>query len=125
VINLRNVISRTLLLGVSKSDISLQGVTSSSTPAEGGLRHLASEAGRLHLARTNIYGCARWKLKKKARASQEGTGSIKEPGNAVISRQGGTLTRASKRPRPEDSTLTERVISPKKAHELQGHIRGR
>jgi hypothetical protein len=42
--------------------------------AEGeGLRHPASGVGRLHLAKTKLSGCDRWKL-KKAKGSQVRTG---------------------------------------------------
>jgi hypothetical protein len=50
----------------------MQGASSSSIPAEGqGLRHLASGAGRLHLPRTELSGCARQKLKEQKQAKQE------------------------------------------------------
>jgi hypothetical protein len=58
--NLPKVISRTLLSGVSSSDIPLEGASSSSIPTEGeSLRHLASGAGRFQLVRIKLSGCAR------------------------------------------------------------------
>jgi hypothetical protein len=50
---------------------------------------------------------------KKAKASQAGTRDTQQPGNVGIRKQGETSTRTSKRPRPEDSTPTERVRPPK------------
>jgi hypothetical protein len=96
--NMPKVTSRTILLGASSSDISLQGASSSSTTADRGLRHLASGVGRLHLARTKLSGCARQTL-KKARASQSGTGGTQEQGNAGIPKQEKISTGTSKRPR--------------------------
>jgi hypothetical protein len=82
--NLPKVISRAPLSGVSSSDIPLQGASSSSIPAEGeGLRHLASGGGRFHLAKIKLLGSTRQKI-KKARSSQAGTGSNRQPRNAGI-----------------------------------------
>jgi hypothetical protein len=94
--NLPKVISRTLLSRVNSSDIPLRGASSSSTPAEGALTHLASGVGRFHLAGPKIYECAKWK-RKKARASQAGTGTTQEPENAGILKQGKISTRTSKK----------------------------
>jgi hypothetical protein len=97
----------------------LQGASSSSIPAEGeGLRHLASGVGRLHLAKTKLSGCAEQKL-KKARASQAGTGGTQQLGNGGMPKQGETLTGASKRPRCEGSTPTERVSPLKRTTDIQ------
>jgi hypothetical protein len=117
---LSNVIPRTLLSGVSSSDILLQGASSYSTPAEGdGLRHPASGVGRLHLLRTKLSGYARRKLKKE-KASQVGTRGTQQPGNAGLPKHKETLTRTSKRPRPKDSTPTERVRPPKMPRDSSG-----
>jgi hypothetical protein len=123
--NLPEVLSRTPVPRVSSSDTPLWGASSSSTPAEReGLRHLASGVSRLHLAKTKLSGCARWKL-KKARASQAGTGGTQQPGNGGMPKQGETPTGASKRPRPEGSTPTERVRPQKGPGTLedQGHTK--
>jgi Rod binding domain-containing protein len=66
------------LLGVSHTDIPLQGASTSSKPTVGeGQGHLVSQAGGPRLAKKALSGCARQKLKKaKARASEAGTGGI-------------------------------------------------
>jgi hypothetical protein len=115
--NLPEVLSRTLLPGVSSSDTPLLGAGSSSIPAAGeSLRHLASGVS---LAKTRLSGCARRKL-KKAKASQAGTGGIQQPGNGGMSKQGETPTGASKRPRSEDSTPTESVRPLKRPRDSSG-----
>jgi hypothetical protein len=90
-------------LGVSCTDIPLQGASTSSKPTAGGQGHLASQAGGPCLAKKALSGCARRKLKTRARASEAGTGGIQQPGNASVPKQGET----SKRPRSEGSTPTE------------------
>jgi hypothetical protein len=118
--NLPNIIPRTLLSGVSSSDIPLQGASSYSTDAEGdGLRHPASGVARLHLSRTELSGCGRWKLKKE-KASQIGTRGTQQPGNAGLPKHKETSTRTSKRPRPKDSTPMERVRPPTRPRNSSG-----
>jgi hypothetical protein len=66
---------RTPLLGVSTTDIPLQGASSSSTStAREALGHLVSEVGGLCLAKKALSASARRKLKKaRARVSEAGT----------------------------------------------------
>jgi hypothetical protein len=116
--NLPEVTSRTSFLGVTSSDTPLQEARGSSTPAEGeGLGHLASGAAGLHLVRTKLSGCAKWKL-KKAKASQAGTEGIQQPGIVGMPTQGQTPTGTSKRPRPAGSTPTERVRPPRRPGDI-------
>jgi hypothetical protein len=92
----------------------MQEASSSSIPAEGeGLKHLASGAGRLHLVRTILSACIRWKM-KTARASQAGTRSIQQLGNICMPKLKETLTGTSKRPRPKGCTPVEKVRPPKR-----------
>jgi hypothetical protein len=56
--NLPEVKPRTLLLGVSSSDIPLQEASSSSKPT------VVPEVGGLQLAKEALSGDARWKLRK-------------------------------------------------------------
>jgi hypothetical protein len=90
--NLPEVKPRTPLLGVSSTDTPLQGASTSSIPTVGErLGHLVSGVGGLHLAKTVMSGCARWKLKKaRAKASEAGTGGSQQPGNAGAPKQGET-----------------------------------
>jgi hypothetical protein len=101
-------------LGVSNTDIPLQGASTSSIPAVGGLGHLISEVGGLHLAKKALSGCARRKLKKaKAEARKAGTGSNQQPGNADSSKQGENPTGTFKRTRSESTTPIETARTPK------------
>jgi hypothetical protein len=101
--NLSEVKSKTILLGVSSTDIPLQGTSTSSIPTAGeGLGHIVSVAGELRLVKKALSGCARRKLKKaRARASEAGTGGIQQPGNAGAPKQGETPIETFKRPRLE------------------------
>jgi hypothetical protein len=78
--NLSEVKTNTTLLGVSSTDIPLQGASTSCTPTPGeALGHLVSGAGRLRLVKKALSACARWKLKKaRARASKANTGHIQQ-----------------------------------------------
>jgi hypothetical protein len=119
--NLSEVKSKTILLGVSSTDIPLQGTSTSSIPTAGGLGHIVSGVGELLLAKKALSGCARRKLKKaRAWASKAGTGGIQQPGNAGAPKQGETPTETLKRPRSKGSTPTQNGQSTKKA---QGLIR--
>jgi hypothetical protein len=57
---------------------------------------------------------------KKARASQTGTRGTQQPGKIGIPKQGEISTRTYKKPRPEDSTPTERVRPPKRSRDSSG-----
>jgi hypothetical protein len=90
---------RTPLLGISITDTPMKGASSSSIPTAGGLGHLVSGVGGLHLAKKALSVCARWKLKRaRLRASKAGTGGIQQPGNAGAHKQGETSTETLKRP---------------------------
>jgi hypothetical protein len=97
------------LLGVSRTDIPLQGTSTSSKPAaEEGQGHLVSQTGEPRLAKKAKSGSAKRKLKKaKARARDAGTGGIQQPGNASAPEQGETSAESLKRPRSEGSIPTE------------------
>jgi hypothetical protein len=92
--NLSEVKLKILLLGVSRTDIPLQGASISSKPTVGeGQGHLVSKVGGHHLAKKALSGCTRRKLKKaKARTSEAGTGGIQQPRNAGVPNQGETST---------------------------------
>jgi hypothetical protein len=80
--NLSVVKSKTTLLGVSITDIPLQGASTSSIPTAGVLEHIFSGVGEFRLVKKALSGCARRKLKKaRARASEARTGGIQQPGN--------------------------------------------
>jgi hypothetical protein len=69
--NLPEVKPKIPLLEVSRTDIPLQGASTSSKPTAEGQGHLVSKVGGLHLAKKALSGCARQKLKKaRARASE-------------------------------------------------------
>jgi hypothetical protein len=74
---------------------------------------------RLHLEKTKLSACTRRKL-KKARASQAGTGGSQQPGNISMPKQEETPTGATKKPRPERSTPTERARPPKGPRDSSG-----
>jgi hypothetical protein len=113
--NLPEVKPRTLLLGVSSTDIPLQGASSSSIPTVRGLGHLVSGVGELRLTKKALSGCARQRLKKtRARASEAGTEGIQQPENAGMPKQGETSIKTLKRPMSEDSTPTEMARSSKR-----------
>jgi hypothetical protein len=115
------------LMGVSHTDIPLQGASTSSKSMVGeGQGHLVSQAGGPHLAKKTLSGCARWKLKKaRAGASKAETGGIQQPENASVPKQWETSAKTSKRPRSEGSTTTETARDPKGPGSLvdQGLIR--
>jgi hypothetical protein len=126
--NLPEVKPKVPLLGISCTDMPLQGASTSSKPTVGeGQGHLAPKAGGPRLAKEALSGSARRKLKKaKARASRAIIAGIQQPGTANTSKQGGTSTKTPKRPRSEGSTLTEtgqgqRVVSLQKQPELLKH----
>jgi hypothetical protein len=110
--NLPDVKPGIRLLGVSATDIPLQGASIFGMPTAGeGLGHLVSRVGRHP---DNAF-FARRKLKKaKARASEAGTGGIQQPGNAGAHKQEETLTETLKRPRSDGSTRTETARPPKR-----------
>jgi hypothetical protein len=119
--NLPEVKPKVPLLGVSRTNIPLQGASISSKPIVEGQGHLVSKVGGPRLAKKALSGCARWKLKKaRARASEAGTGGIQQPGNASARKQGETSTRTSKRPRSEGSTPTETARAPKRPRDFRG-----
>jgi hypothetical protein len=117
--NLPEILSRTSLPGVGSSNTPLHEASSSSIPAEGGLRHLASGVSKLHLAKAKLSGCARRKL-KKAKASQAGTRGTQQLGNGGMPKQGETPTEASKEPRSDGSTPTEQVGPAKRPGDSRG-----
>jgi hypothetical protein len=79
-------------LGVSSTDIPLQGASTSSTPTAGeAVGHIVSGVGGLRLAKKALSGCARRKLKKpRARASEASIGGIQQPGIISAPKQGET-----------------------------------
>jgi hypothetical protein len=117
--NLPKVKPKIPLLGVSRTDIPLQGSSTSSKPAVGeGLGHLVSRVGGLRLAKKALSGCTRWKLRKaKARAGEAGTGGIQQPG---APKKGETLTETLKRSRSEGNTPTEMARAPKRPRDSSG-----
>jgi hypothetical protein len=109
------------LLGVSRTDTSLQEASTSNRPTAEGQGHLVSQAGGTRLAKKALSGYARRKLKKiRVRASKAGTGGIQQPENVGTPKQGETSTETSKRPRSEGSTLTEGARAPKRPRYLNG-----
>jgi hypothetical protein len=117
--NLPEVKPKIPLLGVSRTDIPLQGASTSNKPTAEGKGHLVSKVAGLHLAKKALSRCARRKLKKaKARAGEAGTGGIQQPGNARAHKQGETLTKTPKRPRSEGSNPTETARAPKRPSDL-------
>jgi hypothetical protein len=68
-------IPKTSLSVTSSCGTPLKRASSSSIPAEGGLRHLASEVERLHLAKIKLSGFFRYGMKKATE-----TRGIKQPG---------------------------------------------
>jgi hypothetical protein len=56
-------------------------------------------------------------VKARARVSEAETGSIQQPGNAGVSKQGEASTETHKRPRSEGSTHTETVTAPKRTRD--------
>jgi hypothetical protein len=94
------VTSRTSLLGAGSSDIHLQRASSSITPAEGGLRHLASGVGRLHVLKTKLARLAGQKLEKQ---EQQAKLELGVPGNWAC------LCRKEPRPGPAQGL---RVVTP-------------
>jgi hypothetical protein len=101
------------LLGVSSTDIPLQGAGSSSKPAAGGLEHLLAGIGGPCLAKKALSGCSKRKLKKaRAGAIQAGTGGSQQPGPAGSSKQGETPTGTLKRPQSEGSIPTKTIRTP-------------
>jgi hypothetical protein len=113
--NQSEVKSKTILLGVSCTDIPLQGTSTSNIPTEGeGLGYIVSGVGEFRLAKQALSGCARRKFKKaRARKSEAGTVGIQQPGNWVAPKQGETPTETLKRPRSEGGTPTETARAPK------------
>jgi hypothetical protein len=87
--NLPEVKPETSLLGVSSSDIPLQGASRSSTPTvREDLGQLVSGVGGLCLEKKTLSGSTIQKLKKtRARASEARTGGIQQPGNAGAPKQ--------------------------------------
>jgi hypothetical protein len=110
------------LMGVSHTDIPLQGASTSSKPAVGeGQGHSISQTDGPRLAKKALSGCTRRKLKKaRTRASEAETGGFQQPGNASAPKQGENSTKASKRPKSEGSTLTEMARDPKRPRDLSG-----
>jgi hypothetical protein len=88
--NLTEVKPKIPLLGVSHTDIPLQGASTSSKPTAEGQGHLVSQAGGPRLVKKALSECTRWKLKKiRARASETGTGGINTlTGAGAFSRPG-------------------------------------
>jgi hypothetical protein len=107
--NLPKIKPKIPLLGVSHTDIPLQGASTSSKPTiREGQGHVISKLGGPSLAKKALSGCARWKLKKaKARGSEAGTGGIQQLENASTPKQAETSTKTPKRPRSEGSTRKE------------------
>jgi hypothetical protein len=120
--NLSEVKAETTLLGVSSTDIPLQGASTSSTPTAGeALGHLVSGVGRLRLAKKALSACTRRKLKKaRARASEANTGRTQQPGIVSTPKQGETPTETLKRPRSKGSTRTEEARTPKRLRDSKG-----
>jgi hypothetical protein len=114
--HLPEVKTKVSLMGVSLTDIPLQGASTSSIPTVGeGLGHLVFRVGGLCLAKKALSGCARQKLRKtNARASKAGTGDIQQQGNAGVHKQEKTSTKTLKRSRSEGSTPTETARAPKR-----------
>jgi hypothetical protein len=96
--NLSEVKSETTLLGVSSTDIPLQGTSTSSIPTAGeGLGHIVSGVGELHLVKKALSGCSRWKLKRQElrQAKQELRAfSYRIPGNSISYAEQKTLPRS-------------------------------
>jgi hypothetical protein len=87
--NLSEEKSETILLGVSRNDILLQGTSTSSIPTAEGLRHIVSGVGELLLTKKALAGCSRQKLKKaRAKSSEAGTVGIQQSRYAGPSKQG-------------------------------------
>jgi hypothetical protein len=98
VINLPEVKPRIPLLGVSSSDIPLQGASSySNAIVREDLGHLVSEVGGISLAKKALSGAARWKPNKaKAKTSKTRTRGIQQAGNVGAPNQGETLIKTPK-----------------------------
>jgi hypothetical protein len=107
--NLPEAQQKSPLLGISSTDIPLQGADFSSKHAAGeGAGHLVPGVSGPRLAKKALFGCAKRKLKKaRAGKSQAETGCSLQPGTAGSSKQGDTPTETLKRPRSEGSTRTE------------------
>jgi hypothetical protein len=120
--NLSEIKSETILLGVSSTDILLQGTSTSIIPTAGeGLGHIVSGVGELRLTKKALSGCVRQKLKKaRAKASEAVTVAIQQSRNAGASKQGESPTETLKRPRSEGSTPTETANAPKRPRDSKG-----
>jgi hypothetical protein len=120
--NLPEVEPGTSLLGALGIDTTIQGAGSTGIPEVGGDQgSLVPSIGGFRLAKKELSGCARRKLKKaKAKSSEAGTGGIQKPGNVSATKQGETSTKTPKRPRSEGSTPTETSRPPKRPRDCKG-----
>lgn len=119
--NLPEAKPETTPLGVSSTDIPLQGASTSSIPTVGeGLGPQVPVVSGFRLVK-KLSGCARRKRKMAgARPSEAGTGGIQQPGIAASPKQGETPTRTFKRPRSEERTPTEMSRALKRSRDAKG-----
>jgi hypothetical protein len=120
--HLPEVKSKVSLIGVSLTDIPLQGASTSSKHAvreRQGL--LVPQTGELRLLKEALSGSARRKLRKSRIGDSEAiTGGSQQPGNASRPNLGETSIETAKRPRSEGSTPTGVAIEPKRSRDLRG-----
>jgi hypothetical protein len=120
--HLPEVKTKVSLIGVSLTDIPLQGASTSSKYAVSERQGLlVPQTGELRLLKDALSGSARRKLRKaRIGASEARTEGSQQPGHASGPNLGETSIETSKRPRSEVSTPTVVAREPKRPRDFRG-----